>query len=532
MRTSIQVSVLSLCAIAAVTASCGAKTELDFTPPPPPPPECFTDADCDDRLYCTGTEVCREERCVPGAPVLCNDDDPCTIDRCDESTRACASRPSTEDRDGDGFRAALPGTLPGSANACGDDCDDDARDVHPGATEVCNGRDDNCNGVIDDNATFSPAGPDVAVSESTLAPSGVGGVAWSGSRYLASFWGYERSAAHVYFTARNRDGSAAQTPAYKRISTSEPDAYGAAVAWTGRELGVVWQDRRDGDYEIYFNRLNAEGEKLGPDQRVTFARGFSINPSITWTGEDFVLAWQDERDDTALNQGNFEIYLQRIDREGRQIEDNIRLTREAANSEAPVIAAGGGTLAVAWLDGRTGVPNASGARAIYFAPLTPSLARLAPDIRLTPTGFDAVAPALAFNRDRWVIAWHDAAESSVDHEVWATVRSASGSQLVAPTRLTMDPGFSRYPSLVGLGDRVMAVWADDRGGDGYDLWARMFDNALRPLTMEQRVTMAARDSVYPLTALGPEGDIGVLFRDQREGRWQVRFTRLQCALPR
>ncbi|MFO0557640.1 MAG: MopE-related protein [Polyangiales bacterium] len=530
-RVATRITVICATAIVASAAGCGAKTELDFTPPPPPPPDCFVDEDCDDQQYCTGVEACREGRCVPGAPVLCDDRDPCTIDRCDEGTRACRTSEATRDLDGDGHRGPIAGRQPGAADACGDDCDDDDRAVFPGAAEVCNGRDDNCNGVIDDNATFSPAGPDVAVSEPTLAPSGVGGVAWSGSRYLASFWGYEQSSAHVYFTGRNRDGSAALTPATRRITVSEPDAYGAAVAWTGRELGIVWQERRDGDYEIYFNRLNADGEKLGPDQRVSFARGFSINPSIAWTGEDFVLAWQDERDDLQ-NEGNFEIYLQRIDRQGRQIEDNIRLTRDPSNSEAPVVAFGGGTLAVAWLDGRGAQTNAMGARGIFFAPLTTSLQRLAPDLRLTPMGFDAVAPALAFNRDRWVIAWHDAADSSADHEVWATVRSASGSTLVAPTRLTTDRGFSRYPSLVGLGDRVLAVWADDRGGDGYDLWARMFDNALRPITMEQRVTMASRDSVYPLATLGPEGDVGVLFRDQRDGRWQVRFTRLQCALPR
>jgi hypothetical protein len=423
---------------------------------------------------------------------------------------------------------------PGAANACGDDCDDAERTVFPGAAETCNGRDDNCNGVIDDNATFSPAGPDVAVSEPTLAPSGVGGVAWSGSRYLASFWGYERGASHVYFTARGRDGSAAQTPATTRLTLSQPDAYGAAVAWTGRELGIVWQDRRDGDYEIYFNRLNAAGEKLGPDQRVTFSRGFSLNPTIAWTGEDFILAWQDERDDAGPGggRGNFEVYLQRIDREGRQIEENQRLTRDPANSESPVVAFGGGSVGVLWLDGRTGVPNASGARAIFFAPLTPSLQRLAPDLRVTPLNFDAVAPTLAWNRDRWTLAWHDAADSSTDHEIWGAIRSASGAELVAPVRLTTDRGFSRYPSLVALGDRVLAVWADDRSGDGYDLYARMFDSSLRPLSMEQRVTMAARDSVYPLATLGPDGDVGVLFRDQRESRWQVRFTRLQCALPR
>jgi hypothetical protein len=517
-----------------VGAGCGAKTELDVPPLVPPPPECATDSDCDDRRYCTGVEVCREERCVRGVAVQCDDGDRCTDDRCDEATRACTFTMATRDNDGDGRRGPRPGTQPGTPDACGDDCNDDDRTVFPGATEVCNGRDDNCNGVIDDNATFTPAGPDVAVSEPSLAPSSVGGVAWSGSRYLASFWGYERGAAHVYFTARNADGSAAQRPETRRITISEPDAYGAGVAWTGRELGIVWQDRRDGDYEIYFNRLNAEGEKLGPDQRISFARGFSINPSITWTGEDFVVAWQDERDSSVGNPNgrNFEIYLQRIDREGRQLDDNVRLTRDPANSESPVLAFGGGSVGVAWLDGRTGTPNASGARAIFFAPLTAALQRMAPDLRVTPMGFDAVSPTIAFNRDRWVIAWHDAAERSADREIWGAVRSASGSELVAPLRLTTDNAFSRYPSLVPLGDRVMVVWADDRMADGYDIWARMFDASLRPLSMEQRVTMASRDSVYPLTALGPNGDIGVLFRDQREGRWRVRFTRLQCALPR
>jgi len=51
------------------------------------------------------------------------------------SAGACV--PSTTDADGDGIAVAL-------------DCDDHDRSIFPGAKEVCNGRDDNCNGKVDE----------------------------------------------------------------------------------------------------------------------------------------------------------------------------------------------------------------------------------------------------------------------------------------------------------------------------------------------------------------------------------------------
>ncbi|MCB9779915.1 MAG: hypothetical protein H6742_15230 [Alphaproteobacteria bacterium] len=48
---------------------------------------------------------------------------------------------SANDRDGDGFLEASTG---------GDDCDDTDASVHPGVTELCNGIDDDCDGVADE----------------------------------------------------------------------------------------------------------------------------------------------------------------------------------------------------------------------------------------------------------------------------------------------------------------------------------------------------------------------------------------------
>lgn len=509
---------------------CGARTGLGPADAGPPPVTCVTDNDCDDGLWCTGQEVCLEGRCQPGAPVVCmgTTNDPCAESVCDEDARRCVLRFATEDRDGDRHRAPRPGSRPGDPDRCGDDCDDGNPAVHPGATEVCNGVDDDCNGVIDDDATLTPGGGSVRVSDPAVAPSSPGGAAWTGDRYATSFWGYEGGKARVFFAGIDREGTARVTQ--RAVTTTPSDAYGAALAWTGRVLGAVWQDRRDpsGGYEIYFNRLTPDGEKLGPDQRISFAPGFSINPAIAWTGEEFLLAWQDERN--SLGSGGYEIYAQRVDAEGRLILPNQRITRDAANSEAPSIAVSERGVGLAWLDGR------GGSRGIWFAPFTRDLQRQGPDQRVSPIGQSVVGANLVWNRDRWTIAWYDDAEDSPDHEVWGALRDAAGIAIGSPRRLTTDAGFSRYPQLLPLGDRVLLVWADDRVNQQYSLFARTLNADLTPRTPESPITALAPGmrtaAVYPTLARGPEGDVGVLYRDQRDGRIETWFTRLRCAIPR
>ena len=101
------------------------------------------DHDCDDHRALTN----------PAATELCNGfDDDC--DSLTDEPDAADAATWHADSDGDGFgNAASPAIAcdrPDGHAKDSTDCDDTRKAVHPGATEVCNGLDDDCDGLLDD----------------------------------------------------------------------------------------------------------------------------------------------------------------------------------------------------------------------------------------------------------------------------------------------------------------------------------------------------------------------------------------------
>ncbi|MBX3246188.1 MAG: putative metal-binding motif-containing protein [Myxococcales bacterium] len=112
------------------------------------PALCTSDVSCDDAVYCNGVERCAPAAatadargCIAGTP-------PCpTGVRCLEAQARCETDCDTQpDADGDGYAAVECG---------GEDCDDSDPSIHPGATEICDaeGVDEDC-----DPSTLGPDG--------------------------------------------------------------------------------------------------------------------------------------------------------------------------------------------------------------------------------------------------------------------------------------------------------------------------------------------------------------------------------------
>ena len=112
----------------------------------------------------------------------------------------------------------------------------------------------------------------------------------------------------------------------------------AAVSTSGSFVHVVWDDNRDGNYEIYYKRSTDGGLSWGTDTRLTNNSGQSVYPFVSASGSAVHVLWQDNRDG-----GNYEIYYKRnptgnvtgIENIGSELPEEFNLEQNYPNPFNP-----------------------------------------------------------------------------------------------------------------------------------------------------------------------------------------------------
>jgi type IX secretion system substrate protein len=160
-------------------------------------------------------------------------------------------------------------------------------------------------------------------------------------------WHDTRDANGEIYNRRSLDGGASWGPE-TRLTNDPQNSFAPSVSVSGMVVNVAWADTRDGNEEIYQKRSSDGGTSWGSDIRLTNNNFPSENPSINSSGQNVHVIWQDGRD------GNWEIYYKRSANGGISWDSDLRLTNNPANSQFPFISASGTAVHAVWTDDRDG----------------------------------------------------------------------------------------------------------------------------------------------------------------------------------
>jgi hypothetical protein len=116
-------------------------------------------------------------------------------------------------------------------------------------------------------------------------------------------------------------------------------------------IHVLWPDTRDVDQKIYYSKLDSIGGTLVEDKAVTDISSSQVSWGY-WSdmdGYDLHITWDDDRD------GNSEIYYSKLDNNGNPLVQDIRITNDQSSSWWPRICVDNShAFHIVWDDDRDG----------------------------------------------------------------------------------------------------------------------------------------------------------------------------------
>jgi len=338
---------------------------------------------------CDGFDKDIDKDKVDGCTLDCDDNDPdvnpfVSDFFCDGIDYNCDMLDKDVDKDG--------------YDGCVDDCDDGNLFINPGANEICgDGIDNNCDDSIDH---YQVIGDHLLlVNYASIAPSLTAinskfGMAWleimGPSTLHFSIFGAEDS---------EIDGQLITTIS----STNEPRIDQASwefikscsLASSGKEIGLVWIDNKDDyyDFDVFFLRLNKQGETIGDEKKIITATGTSWAPSLVGAESKYGLSWSDNRS------GSWIIYFTEIDQEGNKLKDDIPVTTSSSDSCCSSLVWTGSGYGLTWASNKE--QNVE----IYFAQIDNNGNKVGNNIKITNSSNTSFNPSITWSGSEFAISW-------------------------------------------------------------------------------------------------------------------------------
>lgn len=157
----------------------------------------------------------------------------------------------------------------------------------------------------------------------------------------------------IYYSMLNKDGITLMNNI--RLTHAQSDSNNPKIEVDSfNNVCLVWDDNRDGNNEIYFTKFSKK-ETIIQEKRLTNDSSGSSEPTILVDSQDNVfVSWADNRDENT-NQKNYEIYYSKINIQGDYLVYEERLTYSLGDSYFPSLSIDSDdALYVAFHDSRNG----------------------------------------------------------------------------------------------------------------------------------------------------------------------------------
>jgi len=278
-------------------------------------------------------------------------------------------------------------------------------------------------------------------------------VGFDGTNYLVA-WSDDRNGDHDIYAARVSEAGALLDTAALAISTADSMQNYPAISFDGTNFLVAWEDERDDRFcDVYATRVTPDGEVLDRNGfAVSDAYNLQKAPVLAFDGTNWLVVWQDFRDAT-----NYKIYGARVSQAGNVLDTaGIPISTQDCYQYAPGIAFDGTNYLVAWMDHR-----ADPYYDIYGARVSPAGEVLEPDgFVISGASNSQRYPMIARGETNCLVVWDDTRSNT---DIYGARVSPAGTVL-DPTGLAVHraPGQQYTPRLDFDGTDWLVVWKDGR----------------------------------------------------------------------
>jgi hypothetical protein len=327
-------------------------------------------------------------------------------------------------------------------------------------------------------------------------------------------------------------------------------AGGPCIAMDGSgRFAIAWEGCLDNGYDpdICFQRFDASAVPAGSAQTANddTSHAGQMTPSIGMNRRgDFIIAWEDTRNNPGEHIDFLDIYFQRFDSLGHALGCNQMANDDTcgAGQYHPAAAAGDdGTAVIAWHDNRIRmVPEPFG---VYFQRVDAGGNALGANRKADTGGgvsSQSFPHAASDPAGGFIVVWEDERNGARNLDVYCRRFDADGNARGASIHTGGDAGGSDQcsPAVAadGKGGFIVA-WTDERNAyqydqETYDIYFERYDAAGKAAGPNRKVNEAAgriTDPTTPAVAADADGNFVIAWMDNRVHSWDIYCQRFDAS---